>query len=656
MYVARNLTLLFLFAFLAVACSKDEAFDVSKGQGSEAQVYLVVSKPASSPATRAITTPTPGEDGDGHQFGTVDESTVDNIYAFFYDATAGDIYAADATTPVIGVYFSESEWESATQLGTSGTDTGITEDGETKYINRYQQTAKKTVPDLVLGSSYRVITIANCDDALLTKLKAIKTLGELRTATTAQTLPWTESNGSYTHFLMASENDAPVLNYTTASDASTPSATIDLERVAARVDCNLKSSDGTFTTDDGTTVTILGATLFNAANAAHTSYLLKRVTTRANLEAAVSKTTEEDKLKALAPTYLGDELPNDGNASKLPAKNYVVDPYTIEKAAQAGSKYNSGMWETYYDKLFAAITDTAAFYAAHKGDFVSLPASLPASTTDFATIGYTMENVAPKLDATTASTDISHFDTGIVFKAKYVKKQTVANSNVVYTYKGTVYSVNGTNKIASMLEKMLTDTYGTNTFSSWSDITSFYNKYKDNDPMGYAAYVYKYYTTYGGYSIDYFNGGYSYYGYTNDFSYSNYISGGGYFSLGNLYSQLNLSRGGDEREGYTYTPNSSSSQSSTYDLLKAMGFGTDVFTTNEKTDVYGYYVYYIRHADDGNADSEGIMEHAIVRNNLYQVTVNKISKIPSNPFTKEGIEIVVAVKNWNKLGEESIDF
>lgn len=646
MYVARNLTLLFLFAFLAVACSKDEAFDVSKGQGSEAQVYLVVSKPASSPATRAITTPTPGEDGDGHEFGTVDESTVDNIYAFFYDAKAGSINAADPTTPVIGVYFSESEWESATQVGTSGTDTGTTEDGETKYINRYQQTAKKTVPDLVLGSRYRVITIANCDDALLTKLKAIKTLGELRTATTAQTLPWTATNGSYTHFLMASENDDPVLNYTTASDASTPSATIDLERVAARVDCNLKSSDGTFTTDDGTTVTILGATLFNAANAAHTSYLLKRVTT-------TDDPTDFDNV-----TYLGDEIPNDGNVSKSPAENYVVDPYTIEKAAQAGSKYNSGMWETSYDKLFAAITDTATFYAAHKGDFVSLPASLPASTTDFATIGYTMENVAPKLDASTASTDISHFDTGIVFKAKYEKKQTLLNSQIVYTYNGTQYTAS---TIVTMLNQMLIDTYGTeksytsyrqqgggpgggNKVYYWSDVYDYYTNTlsKVEDKLGYAAYVKSLYDNRGTDRWGNYNTTFSS---TTSLSYSYYIT---YY----LLSQLNISGS----SYYGYTLNSSSSQSSTYDLLKTMGFGTDVFTTNEKTDVYGYYVYYIRHADDGDTDSEGIMEHAIVRNNLYQVTVNKISKIPSNPFTKEGIEIVVAVKNWNKLGEESIDF
>lgn len=639
MHVARNLTLLFLLTFLAVACSKDEVIDVSKAKDVEAQVYLVVTRPASSPATRVITTPLPGEDGDGHKYGTVDESTVSNIYAFFYDASyqVSSLATAPDDLPLVGVYF--DEWESATQVNTQGDDTTA------PYVNRYQQTAKKTVGELSIGSSYRVLAVANCDASLRTKLDGIKTMGELRRAVTVA-LPWTETDGRFTDFLMASESDDPVLTFTTGAEAVTPTQSINLERVAARVDYNCKNADNTFTfNEDNSTVsvTILGATLFNVANADHTSYLLKRVT---------STTSPTD---FSAPVYLGKEEPSAGNPNQAAAENYVIDPYTVDKAKQTGDGYNSSMWETLYTNLFATIKDTASFYADNKSRFVLPPSTATSTdydpTTDYATIGYAVENIAPK----TASADNSHFDTGIVFRAKYQKPQTLSSSAIRYTYKGATYSAS---TIVDMLTQMLKDTYGeehsyTNHGSwwspqyYWSDVNDYYTNTltAKDDKLGYAAYVKNLYD----------NRGTNYWGYNTTFSSTNSLTYS-YYITNTLFSQLNISRSSNGYYGYTYTLNASTAYSSTYALLQAMGFGTDVLTSNEMQEGYGYYIYYIRHAADDDPAQEGIMEHAIVRNNLYQVTVNSISKTPTDPFTKEGIEIIVAVKDWNKLGEETIDF
>lgn len=59
-----------------------------------------------------------------------------------------------------------------------------------------------------------------------------------------------------------------------------------------------------------------------------------------------------------------------------------------------------------------------------------------------------------------------------------------------------------------------------------------------------------------------------------------------------------------------------------------------------------YYTWWIKHSND-NANTYGIMEYATVRNNLYQLTVNSISSL-------NDIQIVMAVKNWNQLTEDTI--
>lgn len=42
---------------------------------------------------------------------------------------------------------------------------------------------------------------------------------------------------------------------------------------------------------------------------------------------------------------------------------------------------------------------------------------------------------------------------------------------------------------------------------------------------------------------------------------------------------------------------------------------------------YAYYYYWLRHNDDGKADEAGIMEHAMVRNNVYQLKINSVSNV-----------------------------
>ena len=64
-----------------------------------------------------------------------------------------------------------------------------------------------------------------------------------------------------------------------------------------------------------------------------------------------------------------------------------------------------------------------------------------------------------------------------------------------------------------------------------------------------------------------------------------------------------------------------------------------------------YYTWWIKHSNDNNDDTDGTMEYAIVRNNLYQLTVTSVSGLPL-----DGDEIVirVAVANWVPMTGENI--
>ncbi|MCR4810313.1 MAG: Mfa1 family fimbria major subunit [Prevotella sp.] len=86
------------------------------------------------------------------------------------------------------------------------------------------------------------------------------------------------------------------------------------------------------------------------------------------------------------------------------------------------------------------------------------------------------------------------------------------------------------------------------------------------------------------------------------------------------------------------------------DLYQAQKFEKD------ETGVYHcYYVYWIRHLDNLNDTVMGVMEFAIVRNNLYRILVANVSglgyyEIPINPDTPdEGeayLKVVINVKPW----------
>jgi hypothetical protein len=100
-------------------------------------------------------------------------------------------------------------------------------------------------------------------------------------------------------------------------------------------------------------------------------------------------------------------------------------------------------------------------------------------------------------------------------------------------------------------------------------------------------------------------------------------------------------------------------------LATAVGGGTSGNTLDlhqarkfEKSDdgnYYCYYLYWIRHLDNNNPTFMGVMEFAIVRNNLYKICVTNVSEIgtpdvPVNTDTPDegetNLKVVLNVKPW----------
>lgn len=69
-----------------------------------------------------------------------------------------------------------------------------------------------------------------------------------------------------------------------------------------------------------------------------------------------------------------------------------------------------------------------------------------------------------------------------------------------------------------------------------------------------------------------------------------------------------------------------------------------------------YYTWWILHNDDNNEDVFGPMEYAVVRNNIYKLTVTSIYTLGGDiPEEDNGLELVVYVNDWRLLEPENID-
>lgn len=412
-----------------------------------------------------------------------------------------------------------------------------------------------------------------------------------------QTTAWTASGSDYSDFVMTSAADATLtLNSNPESNPAT--AEVNVERMAARLDYK---TTGTYTCDDpaypGATVEITGAALVNNLTAG--SYLLKRVAADVNG----------------VPTYLGNETPDAGVQT-----NYVLDPWTAAKTSTNNSFTIGGETKTaedLYGEWFGYVSQDPNHWAAYvqPGD----------GTETWQRIGYTLEN-------TTAAEEAGkRYSTGVVFKAKFHPAKVTSYTNSTYT-DGATFFAYGKTLYASM-EDMMIGFYGhkfNNGFSgiqnckTWDDVKSFIEStLLGNDPSGYRDYLLKQVNDHQGESLTQTE--------LTSLEWSNY-----------MLNECGYSK--DENGKVVLDQNSKGTR------IALQRYGTRTYE-----DATCYYTWWVRHSNDNDDTKKGIMEYAIVRNNIYKLTVNSIYSLGGPvPGDDEGIILDVYVNDWLLLPTETL--
>lgn len=554
----------------AVLSGCGESDDLQAGQPStgagKQYVSLTFTMPAEEGGSRAGN-PTGGEDGDGHEMGQDNENNISTAVAFFFQNNGAGVNG-DASTPVRYMYFDDF------------TDT----EGNGNGIDRVYKT--KPIPTDLYGE-YNVLVVANpgTDDWPTT-------LGEVRDKVLSQA--WTtESNGKYTNFLMSSAKDTVIViseaNNTVSTAANT---TVDVERMAARVDYKTLNS---YTCKDpnykNATVEIKGAVLVNNLTQPG-SYAMKRVST-----ATTGGTLN----------YLGNEILGTGG---LP-DNWVLDPTTNNKAtATFGVSWKDGNASD--PNWWSGKATTGTAITKNNGQWNIL--------------GYTLENI-------TAPDETKHdYNTAVVFKAKF----TPADGSVAHYQAGNTFFAYGSTIYASM-EDMMTDfnqqttaddmDAAINNCVGWEDVTTFARTLHDGDPCGYKAWLLKQVDEGDNWS-DAVKASLTWTSYMrSEFGYSATLGADGIYTV-----RINQ----DDKK--------------TAELLAEYGART-------YEDATCYYTWWIRHANDGDDETKGVMEYAIVRNNIYELNVTGIYSLGGYIPNEEehGFIVTVYVKDWTLLEPERIE-
>lgn len=408
-----------------------------------------------------------------------------------------------------------------------------------------------------------------------------------------QTTAWTASGSDYSDFVMTSAADATLtLNSNPENDPA--KAEVNVERMAARLDYKTEASyPCTDPAYTGATVEITGAALVNNLTAG--SYMLKRV----------ASTVDG------VPTYLGNETPDAGVQT-----NYVLDPWTADKTSANNSFTIGGEVKTaedLYGEWFGNISQDPNYWA----DYVQPGIEVSDGTEQWQRIGYTLEN-------TTAAEEAGkRYSTGVVFKAKF-NPQGVAN----YTEGETFFAL-GTHLFASM-EDMMTYVYGAD-FSqfddkidacdNWAAVKNFAASLLDNDPSGYKAFLQGQDEAQDLVQVK------------ESLKWSAYmLSNCGYSASLNETYKVELDQNGIV----------------TRNALQSYGVRT-------YEDATCYYTWWVRHSNDNNDETKGIMEYAIVRNNIYKLTVNSIYSLGNDvPGEDENIILDVYVNDRLLLDPETL--
>lgn len=565
-----------------------------------AYVSLTIHTGTTGNVTRA--NPTGGEDGNGNEKGQDYENRVNNLTLFFYPATLGDggVNRTGNVDFTAKVYITNPDPNWAVSDGT-------------QPIDKTFKVGPVKVNGLKMNQQYHVLAVANAGQDFgsdITDLNGLrgKTISPVYTYNPDATDP----QKAYSDFVMASEGDEnPGLEISYENSETNPAETsIDLERLVARVDYQADAGGYIFSITPG----------LNPAQSSPAQQVTAGVSSRADAQVTASITRAflvntynqgTYVLKRVAEgstdgpiTYLGDET----------LDNYVIDPLTAQKVS---SKYAFSWYDHYFPNLSDEVgidgkTEWESWLT--EGDPITITES--GKTETWYRLGYPKENTS-SIDA-----QGKYFSTGVVFEAQY----DLTGIGTGFTEGATFFRVNG--NLYPTLEAAMggfdTDFNENKTFNTYNDVKNYLNSLTNNDksnddPAGYIDYLKTA-------TADNFGDG-------SEWTWENY-----------KHKVLSF----DKNEQNEYVIATAATRKALHERVTGPN-KTETFLNGR-----GYYTYWIRHNYGGTQDKPGLpMENAIVRNNIYKLTVTSISEIGNDVPGETSLDILVAVAKWTMMDEEN---
>ena len=545
--------------------------------GGKAYIQLSFSM-AGAQGTRA--NPNGGEDGDGKEQGQQSENGIKTAVAFLF---AGNVTVNGlASTPVTPVYFS---------------NVTPSPDGQEQYVTETKQADVEETT-----GEYNLIVVANPGDDHWWETVSPLYLGDVRDH--IQKTAWkTNADGTYTDFLMSSAAEpTQTLKLENSSEEDPATTTVDVERMAARVDYHALDQ---YTCDDqryqGATVEITGATIVNRLTAG--SYLLKRVA---------------DDVDGANLEYLGPETAT--GANKL-ATNYVLDPWTALKtqANLTGTPFIVDRQGVAASALYDQETyiPTRSDNPEDWADYCK--AGVDATEDYYLRVGYALENTTGKLETSL------NYNTGIVFKAQFHPQGVVGynDGQTFFTYNGTIYPTL-TNMMGQLNNKEDFSTYADDAIKAltgWDGLKNFAASFV-NDPTGYDDYLTDYADEHS----------------TEQFDADAEVLTWTYY-MNNILGVVE-----DAQKGPQINQNGVETRAVLY---KSSGEKLRTYYNGQC-----YYIWWLRHSNDGDDETNGVMEYAVVRNNIYKVNVESIYSLGGDIPDNEQLKAMVYVNKWTMLNPE----
>lgn len=595
-YIWRGAALSLALSLMAAGCSMSDDLECPPEQGTSGSAvsgpaYVQLSfSTAANGLTRA--NPDGGEQGDGLEAGQTYENAVSSAVAFLFAHSDDGVNAANpAAVTVTPVRFRN-----------------VTGNGQT-YTTEAQQ-----VGDIDYGQ-YDVIVVANPGgDDWWSSVSTLKNLQDkiMKTA-------WTQNaDGKYTDFLMASA-DEPSERLVVENNPKEDPATIsvNVERVAARVDYK---ADGEFKLTDtdyeDASVKILGATIINDFNAG--SYILKRVS------------KDPTKKTGSDVTYLGIE---ETGADGLPT-NYVIDPWTADKNSTNAELNNTPFTTVDGQKVNAAglYVDGSYLYSGSEDPewwSTRMTAGTPITDSEnsqvWQRVGYTLENTTAQDQ--TAKT----YNTGLAFQAQFNPGSALdgyVQGHTFFRYSDRLYTsltamMGQLNEQADFAAYFNAAVEGLKS-KTWADVTAFCDALS-YDPVGLAAY---------------------FTGLQGDAQGTDAVG----TALDNVTWTAFLATLGVDESDITDPQINQGGVTDTRARLYASSNG--MLRTYYKG--LCYYVWWLRHSNDNSDMTNGLMEYAVVRNNIYKVEVETVASIGGDVPDDTEIKAHVYVKDWVLLEKETL--